>query len=211
MIIHIVLRKDTSEREIEEVILRVSMTDINERRLKVFGILSGTVPDDFKTEMLVKLDQVESVEPDSQKTIRGKTVIDPKLPPGDTEVIPTTKADLAKLMVPGASGLHCRGDYPEAETLEAKFQRLAAAWKQETAAMSSTTQMVANPHHKAIIALGMPVVPLILRSIQKEPDHWFYALRAITGAGPTIPKEHYGDVRTICRLWVEWGLGKGLI
>ena len=42
--------------------------------------------------------------------------------------------------------------------------------------------------------MGEPVVPLILDELRREPDHWFWALEAITEENPVRP-EDVGIVR----------------
>ena len=34
--------------------------------------------------------------------------------------------------------------------------------------------------YQRIIGMGLPVVPLILEELEREPDQWFWALEAIT-------------------------------
>ena len=55
--------------------------------------------------------------------------------------------------------------------------------------------------YQRIIGLGPKVVPLILVELQKETDHWFWALEAITGENP-VPKEDAGDVEASARGWI---------
>jgi hypothetical protein len=85
-----------------------------------------------------------------------------------------------------------------------QFEALAAQWKAETALLSSTSAMVSHPAYQAIIALGPPVLPLILRDLEGEPAHWFEALQAISGEEP-VPREHWGDIEAMRRDWLEWG------
>ena len=58
--------------------------------------------------------------------------------------------------------------------------------------------------------MGPAVVPLILAELEREPDHWFWALEAITGESP-IPQCDAGDVEASALAWVEWGRQKGLL
>jgi hypothetical protein len=53
-------------------------------------------------------------------------------------------------------------------SLEAEFQSLARQWKEACSLLSSTSAMVADPAYQAIIELGQPVVPLLLRELEKE-------------------------------------------
>src|SRR5258707_10481354 len=91
-----------------------------------------------------------------------------------------------------------------------RFRPLAAEWKDATALLSSTTAMVAHPAYQAIIALGPPVVPLLLQELQREPVHWFEALKAITGEDPVQP-EDWGKVSKMASAWLAWGRTRGLI
>jgi hypothetical protein len=85
-----------------------------------------------------------------------------------------------------------------------QFKALADEWKAATALLSSTTAMVNHPAYQAIIGLGPPVIPLLLRELEREPAHWFEALRAITGEDP-VPREHWGDISAMRQDWLSWG------
>ena len=47
-----------------------------------------------------------------------------------------------------------------------------------------TTQMAMLKPYQRIIGLGLPVVPLILEELNREPNQWFWALEAITEQKP---------------------------
>lgn len=53
--------------------------------------------------------------------------------------------------------------------------------------------MISHPAYRGVIALGQPVVPLLLRELEPEPVHWFEALKAITDEDP-VPREHLGNI-----------------
>ncbi len=91
-----------------------------------------------------------------------------------------------------------------------QFRKLAEQWKAGTAFLSSTPAMVNHPAYRAIIALGAPVVPLLLRDLEREPAHWFEALQAITGADP-VPRAHWGNIVAMRADWLAWGRQRGLI
>lgn len=78
-------------------------------------------------------------------------------------------------------------DTPPRETLEGRFRRLATIWHRETAYLSSMTEASSHPAYQEIIRLGPEVVPLLLRDLEAHHNHWFAALRAITGAEPIPP------------------------
>ena len=49
--------------------------------------------------------------------------------------------------------------------------------------------MTAHPAYQAITVLGEFVVSHILNRVAAEPDRWFVALHAITGASPVEPSD----------------------
>lgn len=99
-------------------------------------------------------------------------------------------------------------DHPQ--TLDERFRLLVARWKSERGATSSATQMAMHPAYQRLIGLGPEAVPLLLRELQREPDHWFWALGAITGENP-VPPEARGNLTEMAKAWLEWGRRKGII
>jgi hypothetical protein len=91
-----------------------------------------------------------------------------------------------------------------------QFETLAEQWKAAIALLSSTSAMVSHPAYQAIIALGPPVVTLLLREMKRASVHWFEALQAITGEDP-IPREHWGNMPAMKADWLAWDRRKGLI
>jgi hypothetical protein len=94
------------------------------------------------------------------------------------------------------------------ESLEERFRRLVAVWQAETGHLSSTEQMAEHPAYQQIIALGPAAVPLLLRQLETEPDHWYMALEAITGADP-VGEADCGRLLATARAWLRWGREKG--
>jgi hypothetical protein len=88
--------------------------------------------------------------------------------------------------------------------LHARFQRLAAEWKEQSRYLSNTAQMALLRPYQRIIGMGWDVVPQILDELRREPDHWFWALEAITEANP-VPCEAAGKVRLMAQAWLAWG------
>jgi len=70
------------------------------------------------------------------------------------------------------------------EDTEMEFNRLADEWEGERPRGVDVADMVMHNAYQRIIGLGPRVVPLILARLEKKPDHWFWALHAITGAEP---------------------------
>lgn len=95
-----------------------------------------------------------------------------------------------------------------AEALGRKFQDLSFRWRRETALHSSVTAIAMHPAYQQIIGLGEPALPLIFGELRRAPDHWFWALQAITGENP-VPDTHAGDVEAMTNDWLSWGDAHG--
>jgi PHD/YefM family antitoxin component YafN of YafNO toxin-antitoxin module len=78
-----------------------------------------------------------------------------------------------------------------ADRLDEEFGRLAAEWKSQSEFLPSPTAIAGLPAYQAIIRMGQAAVPLILGELRREPDHWFVALKRITGEDP-VPKDARG-------------------
>jgi hypothetical protein len=52
------------------------------------------------------------------------------------------------------------------------------------------------------------VIPFLLRELEREPDHWFRALHALTGAHP-VPAESRGKVHEMAVAWLRWAREQG--
>jgi hypothetical protein len=52
------------------------------------------------------------------------------------------------------------------------------------------------------------VIPLLLRELQATPDHWFWALKELTGENPVTPASR-GNVAAMAKCWLDWGKQKG--
>ena len=113
------------------------------------------------------------------------------------------------VVVDAASGIvtHAGDGAPAFSTPSWQFQRLAEQWRQERGAESSLTKIAMCPSYQKIIAMGPTAVPMILRELESEgdePDHWFWALGAITGADP-VPYEARGNMVRMAEAWIDWG------
>jgi len=95
-------------------------------------------------------------------------------------------------------------------SLQQRFEKLASNWKTETGHLSSIAQMAVHSDYQQIIGIGRPAVPLILRELEKKPDHWFWALHAITGIDP-VPAEDRGRIAKMAAAWLSWGRSEGLL
>jgi len=84
-----------------------------------------------------------------------------------------------------------------------RFVKLRNAWRVETEFESSTTRIAMNWHYQEIIGMGKEALPMIFDELRRDPDHWFWALRAITCEDPVPPgaisfQEHV-------EAWLRWG------
>ena len=92
----------------------------------------------------------------------------------------------------------------------ARFESLAAKWKEQSLYLSNTAQMALLKPYQQIIGMGPIAVPLILEELQRDPDQWFWALEAITQENP-VPLPAAGNVIQTAKAWIEWGKQKGYI
>ena len=90
------------------------------------------------------------------------------------------------------------------------FGELTAAWKEKAKYLSVTAQMALIPEYQRIIGMGAAALPLILEELRREPDHWIWALRAITGEDP-VPEESRGKMNEVAAAWIAWGQQQGII
>ena len=97
-----------------------------------------------------------------------------------------------------------------AESIHERFHELRDDWKAKTRHLSNTAQISLVFSYQKIIGMGPAVVPLILSELEKEPDHWFWALEAITDENP-VAESDAGDIEASAREWIQWGRDKGLL
>ncbi len=95
-----------------------------------------------------------------------------------------------------------------AEGIEEKFRRLAAVWLAQTAFISSSSDLVAHPAFQEIVGMGPPIIPLLLRELERGTGHWHRALRLITGVDP-VPPEERGNIDKAAEAWLRWGREQG--
>jgi hypothetical protein len=86
---------------------------------------------------------------------------------------------------------------------ERRFRRLVDQWQEETGPISSMTELVHHPAYQEIIRMGWDAVPLLLRELRERPQHWFWALKVITGEDPVKPEDR-GDLEQMAKAWLAW-------
>ncbi len=100
--------------------------------------------------------------------------------------------------------------YAPTDVERQKFQRLANQWREQTRALSSDSDIVANFAYHQIIGMGERALPLIFDEMQAHGGRWFWALRAITGENPVRPEDR-GNVRRMTQTWLEWARGHNYV
>lgn len=99
---------------------------------------------------------------------------------------------------------------PPKRGIRERFQRLSAEWKSQSRYLSNTAPMAMLQPYQRIIGMGLPVVPLILEELKRDPDQWFWALESITEQNP-VPPEAAGRVRQMADAWIQWGTQQGYV
>ncbi|MCX7047727.1 MAG: hypothetical protein NTX50_19855, partial [Candidatus Sumerlaeota bacterium] len=88
------------------------------------------------------------------------------------------------------------------------FGKLAEQWRSETQFSSSILDICTHPAYQRIIGMGRAAIALILQELRSAPDHWFWALKAITGEDP-VPKQDRGKLPKMAEAWLSWGAQNG--
>lgn len=93
-----------------------------------------------------------------------------------------------------------------------KFRQLASEWKTSRGHIASINKWVRLPAYQQIVDLGKSrkdeIVSLLLEELDHSPDHWFWALKEITGVNPVTP-ESRSNVVEMAKCWIKWGKEKG--
>ena len=91
------------------------------------------------------------------------------------------------------------------QDLAQRFQGLASQWNAATRYRSNTHALRDHPVYQELVALGEPVVPLILMELEQEPSvFWFLVLATISGENP-VPPALSGRVEAMALAWIDWG------
>ncbi len=112
-----------------------------------------------------------------------------------------TPAEVLRLVV-------ASGEWQTSIDLSQRFEILAVKWRGETGHLSLMSDIVLNSAYQQIIGMGKPAIGLILQDLKKQPDHWFWALRSITGENPIQPDDR-GRLARMAEAWLEWGRQHG--
>jgi hypothetical protein len=90
------------------------------------------------------------------------------------------------------------------------FLALADQWRAATEAKSSINEIVLHPAYQRIIGRGPQILPFILKELENQLDHWFWALEAISGVNP-VPEDEHGNMKRMTERWLSWGRAQGLL
>ena len=95
--------------------------------------------------------------------------------------------------------------------LQKRFNTLAREWREQRDTYSSSPESYAMcMAYQRIIGLGPEAIPLILAELKRHPDHWFWALHALTDANP-VPRQKRGIFKEMIKSWLEWGERNGYV
>lgn len=94
--------------------------------------------------------------------------------------------------------------------VEEEFRELTEQWKRERTSTSFASDIAMHPAYQKIIGLGKDALPLILAELDRELDHWFWALSMISRDDP-VPPESHGKMREMAVFWRDWGRKKGYV
>lgn len=89
-----------------------------------------------------------------------------------------------------------------------RFTELVAEWRRTRGHSSKIKDLVMNPAYQRIIGMGKPAIPLILEEMEREPDHWSWAMTAISGENP-VPQSARGRLDQTTAAWLKWAHEKG--
>jgi hypothetical protein len=88
------------------------------------------------------------------------------------------------------------------QEVQEKFKKLAQEWGKATSFHSSIKKKVTHPAYLAIIEIGKPVIPFLLKDLEHKPEHWFVALSEIIGENP-IPEKASGRMDDMAKAWLD--------
>jgi hypothetical protein len=94
------------------------------------------------------------------------------------------------------------------QNLANEFQQCVEKWRAETGHLSSIDRKAIHPSYQRIMAMGRPAIPLVLREMQQNGGHWFWALHFMTGASPVPEMASIEEAR---KAWLSWGREKGYL
>lgn len=89
-----------------------------------------------------------------------------------------------------------------------EFHDLLATWRNDTRHLSVIREILLHPAYLSIIGMGDKIIPLLLRELEKSPDHLVWALKAITHAD-IVPSIRQARITDIVHAWLGWAKRTG--
>lgn len=87
---------------------------------------------------------------------------------------------------------------------DARLRALLDQWRQDTAFLSSASDICDHPAYRQIIATGTEAIPFLLHEMECGTGHLHDALASITGVDP-VSDDDAGDETAIAVAWRAWG------
>lgn len=94
------------------------------------------------------------------------------------------------------------------DSTQHKFNSLCKRWRDETLYYSSLEQICFHPAYQTIMAMGEKALPFIMKDLDKQFGHWFYALNQIVQKNVA---EGAGNLEEARQRWLNWGREQRLI
>jgi hypothetical protein len=77
-------------------------------------------------------------------------------------------------------------------------------WKEFESPTSSAMDLGMHSAYQQIIGMGPVAIPWIIAELEKEPDHWFWALHCLTGGVDPVAPSDRGDMEAMSQAWIQW-------
>jgi hypothetical protein len=92
--------------------------------------------------------------------------------------------------------------------LKDEFNVRADRWRRETSFQSSLVAKFMHEDYQTIMAMGTPVIPLILKRLKTAHEHWFWALKHLARKDIAGDADNPTDA---AKAWLKWGKENGYI
>jgi hypothetical protein len=102
------------------------------------------------------------------------------------------------------------GSCPPITPAKSRFDFLVREWKQRESPSSSAMELAMHPAYQKIIGMGPVAIPWVIEELEKEPDHWFWALHCLTGGVDPVAATDRGDIEAMSQAWVLWARDNGI-
>ena len=89
------------------------------------------------------------------------------------------------------------------------FELLVQKWKNETKYYSFSKEIIGSESYQEILKMGKIALPFIFAELEREPTHWFHALKQITNENP-VKATSKGNIQLMTNDWVSWAKTQGI-